>query len=122
MLSKRPFLIGLSIIIISVLLLYHGDEEYLQKRAADKTWEELLPTLNQIVHKGDYLKYETAIGTTSEPLWETYIERYSYHVGSINKKNAPKMRKTFTLSTQFRNFNEKLSVEFSIIDDNNKDL
>ncbi|MBN1114805.1 MAG: hypothetical protein JXA66_05655, partial [Oligoflexia bacterium] len=124
--KKKLFSIVLIASILITLFSLKGDSNYLQEKEADNIWSQLLPTLNEIIRKGDYLVYNNEIEINESPAeshkWKTFIERFSYHVGIINLKNTPKMRKTFTLQTQFRDFKNKTSIEFTISDDTTNEV
>jgi len=118
---KKYYFLFTSILLIGSLIYYHNeDHSYIAKKNADEAWNNFLPTLKEIVSKGDYLNYK--FKNTNNETWNIYNQRISYFVEILNKENAPKMRRNYLLDTNYRDFKSRSSIEFYVYDESTNQL
>jgi len=120
---KTTALILLSVLSIA-LFFYNGNSQYLRERSADKVWFELLPTLREVVKKGDFLSYpkNEDVQTTANETWSAYKDSFVRHVDILNSNNAPLMRSSYILKTQFDEVDGKHKITFFISEKNTGEL
>lgn len=121
MFRKKNLTYILLFLLIGLFFIFHSpDQNYLAKKSADDAWNSFLSTLNEIVGKGDYINYSFELN--DEEVFNIYGQRISYFVGSTNKINAPKMRRTYVLKTDFKTLKLNNSIEFIVFDEASKQV
>ena len=61
------------------LYFYRGDNSYLRSKSADRTWQNILAVLNNIVEKGDKVEYVEDTQETDETKL-SYQNRFAQQV------------------------------------------
>jgi Na+/H+ antiporter NhaC len=115
MTKNKIILIITSILILGAIFLYPGDQDYLEEQSANKIWSKINNTVNEIVKKGDQIKYKNKHLNTK---WVNYTNRFAHHVELLNILNSPKMRNSYILETNFSDTN----VTFIFIEENTKHI
>lgn len=121
MIKKKylPYLI--SFLFLFVFLIFHNpDKNYLAKKSADDAWNNFSQVLVEIIGTGDYINYNNELSDTE--IFNIYGQRISYFVERTNKSNAPKMRRTFVLKTNFKTSKNSNTIEFLIFDEASKQV
>ncbi|MCX6112411.1 MAG: hypothetical protein NTY22_03885, partial [Proteobacteria bacterium] len=117
--GRLRFIIGSIFVLFFIfLLIYNGDNEYLQEKTADKIWYEFTETVNDIVRKGDHITYDNSVLSVEGEKWKKYKDRFAYQVELLNIKNAPIMRNSYLLETRFEDFEGKYNVYFTVYEKN----
>ena len=112
-------IIGSAFILFFVfLLVYNGDNDYLQEKTADKIWYEFTGTVNDLLRKGDHITYDNSTHPFENDKWQKYRNRLAYQVELLNIKNAPIMRNSYVLETRFEDFEGKYNVHFTVYEKN----
>ncbi|MEI6079362.1 MAG: Na+/H+ antiporter NhaC family protein [bacterium] len=117
--KRLRIIVGSAFLLFFVfLMIYDGDNEYLQEKTADKIWFEFTETVNDIVRKGDHISYAPSPVNTETNKWKRYRDRLAYQIEVLNIKNAPMMKNSYLLETKFEDFEGKYNVYFTLYEKN----
>ncbi|MFH1223745.1 MAG: hypothetical protein V1647_05330, partial [Pseudomonadota bacterium] len=109
---------------LSVFLFFYNDNnQYLDERSADKAWFEFLPTLKEVVKKGDQISYVgNQAPNGADERWTRYEENFSRHIKIFNTNNAPVMRNSYILTAAKQDVGVKYKIIFTMAEKNTSDV